>query len=142
MRQDLIQYHFEELIKTIITLSSPAERQIFIIGIGHTGDEMVIDFDTHYKEHIDHYLSTGLLTLEHANSLKQYDDFLSERCAGQPVEFFLDQLELKTNSIWAEIRIESKKLLKALNKEHLGLEVWREVNGEIEHTKTKLIRNQ
>ncbi|KOR90383.1 hypothetical protein [Paenibacillus solani] len=141
MEQEFIQYHFEELIKTIITLSSPADRQIYIIDIGHTGDEMVIDFDTHYKDLLVYYLNTGLLTSEQAKSLKRYDDFLNQKCAGQPVEFFLDRLELKTNNIWEEIRNESKKLLKTLDKEDLVLEVWREVNGDIEHTKTKLIRS-
>lgn len=139
MSSDNIHYFFQELIKNIITLSSPAEKQIYIIGIGHTGDEMVIDFDTFYSGHKNHYLELGLLTLEQLRSLENFNEFLDEKCVNKSGEFFMSRSELKLNKTWDEIRCEAKKLLILLNKDQMDIEVKRDVKGNVEHTRTKLI---
>ncbi|MNP51860.1 hypothetical protein D3C76_1462100 [compost metagenome] len=139
MTEEIIHYHFEELIKTIVTLSQTAEKQMYIMGFGHVGDEMVIDFEAHFSDHISIYLETGLITLEHFKYLNDYNDYLDRKLEGQTAKFFIDRQELMTNSIWEEIRLESKKLLKLLDRADLDIEVFREVHGNIEWTKTKLI---
>ena len=139
MDKGVIQYHFEELIKTLITLSSSADRQIYIIGMGHTGVEMVNDFDAYYRDFINHYLELGFLTLEQSKSLNKFNEYLDGICNSQSDGFFYDRLEVKTNVIWEEIRTESKKLLMILNKDHLDIEVIREIKDNIEITKMKLI---
>lgn len=68
------------------------------------------------------------------------DRFLSEKCNREEVDFFTDIDELKNNSAWEEIRTETSKLLKCLNKDNLDIEVTREVDKNIEWTKTKLIK--
>lgn len=44
-----LTYCFEELLKTIILLSLPAEEQIHAMGGGHVGDEMAIEFFAFYE---------------------------------------------------------------------------------------------
>lgn len=140
MDKNIVLYHFDELIKTLITLSSSAEKQKYIMGYGHVGDEMIIDFDSHFIGMANHYVETGLLTDNEIKKLEEYDRFLSEKCNREEVDFFTDIDELKNNSLWEEFRTETSKLLKSLNKDNLDIEVTREVDKNIEWTKTKLIK--
>jgi len=140
MNKELIMYHFEEFIKALITLSLPAEKQIHIIGIGHTGDEMVIDFDTFYREHIDYYIKEGLISTKQAVLSEAFDNFLEAQCLNQPPEFFLDRKVLKESQVWEDIRIETKKLLLELDRADWDIRVHRRVDGNIEHTKTEIIK--
>ncbi|WP_059053618.1 hypothetical protein [Paenibacillus senegalimassiliensis] len=140
MNKELIMYHFEEFIKALITLSLSAEKQIHIIGIGHTGDEMVIDFDTFYRDHIDSYIKEGLISTKQAVLLEAFDNFLEVQSLNQPPEFFLDRKILKESQVWEDIRIETKKLLRALNRADWDIRVHRRVDGNVEHTKTEIIK--
>jgi len=47
---EVMQYHYEELIKTLIILSSPSEKQIEMMGHGCVGDEMLMEFEWHYRD--------------------------------------------------------------------------------------------
>lgn len=49
MDKEIVQYHYDELIKSLVTLASPAEKQKYIMGYGHVGDGMIIEFESHYK---------------------------------------------------------------------------------------------
>ncbi|MDQ0913888.1 hypothetical protein [Paenibacillus sp. V4I5] len=141
MEEKMVLYHFEELIKTLITLSFSAEKQKFIIGIGNVADELVIDFDTHFNEKLAIlYIEIGMLSTNDIMKLNEYNKVLNEKCFSQEADFFTDFEELIINPVWEEIRYESSRLLKSLNKDNLDIEVTREVTNNVEWTKTKLIQ--
>ena len=138
MNNEMIQYHFEELIKTLITLASSADRQIEIMGYGFVGDDMLIDFETHY-EHSEFYLNHGLVSENQFKSINEFNDLLDIWLESQSDDFTLDPYELHNNKVWEDIRLEAKKLLEILEMDHLDLTFTRKTDGNLEWTKTKLI---
>lgn len=141
MDKEIIQYHFDELLKTLIILSSPAEKQKYIMGFGNVGEDMLVDFDSHFNGVMaNHYVETGFLSINEVKRLEEYDSFLDKKCNGQTTDVFINFDELKNNLVWKEIRTETFKLLKYLTKDNLDIEVTREIDKNIEWTKTKLIK--
>lgn len=143
MDKEIIQYHFDELLKTLIILSSPAEKQKYIMGFGNVGEDMLVDFDSHFNGDMgNHYVETGLLSVNQVKKLEEYDRFIDKKCKGQTTDVFTNFDELKNNSIWEEIRTETDILLKYLTKDKMDIEVKRKMDKNIEWTKTKLIKNK
>ncbi|GGA16717.1 hypothetical protein GCM10008018_71440 [Paenibacillus marchantiophytorum] len=141
MEKDIVQYHYDELIKSLVTLSSPAEKQKYIMGYGHVGDDMIIEFENHYNLGMaDYYFDIGLFTDNQLQKIDDYDKFLDEKSGEQELDFFTDFDQLNSNPIWEEIRVETSKLLRFFDKDNLDIEVTREVDNKIELTRTRLYK--
>src|SRR5688572_12329 len=77
--ENLVFWKFGELLKTLITLSSDANRQKEIIGIGATADEMAEDFYTYFTLSYQSYVDNNLISFEQQDKLFELDKFFNER---------------------------------------------------------------
>lgn len=146
--ENLVRWKFGELIKNLITLSSSAERQAEIIGIGATCDEMVMDFETYFTLEYQNYLDSGLLTISQVEELKELDKYFDDRSGDKSPEFWDDFL-LETSLEWKNVRQKAKTILKTLNMLDLTIEYdrtekYKTTNkGEqltMQTTKTRLVK--
>ena len=142
--ENLVRWKFGELIKNLVTLSSSAERQAEIIGIGATCDEMAIDFDTYFTLEYQNYLDSGLLTISQVEKLKELDKYFEDRSGDKSPDFWDDFL-LETNPEWQYVRRMAKNILEALNMIDLTIEFDRTEKYEItrltmQTTKTRLVK--
>ncbi len=145
---NLVCWKFAELIKNLITLSSSADRQAEIIGIGATCDEMVIDFDSYFTLSYKSYLDNGLLTVDQFETLKELDTYFEDRSGDKSPDFWDDFL-LDTNPEWQIVRQKAKMILGLLGMQDLTIEFDREEKYEMtdkgkqitmQSTKTRLLR--
>jgi len=145
---NLVNWKFGELIKNLITLTSNAERQAEILGIGATCDEMAIDFDTYFTLSYQNYIDNHLLTGNQIEKLKELDDYFNERSGDKSPDFWDDFL-LDTNPEWQIVRQKAKTILELLGMQDLTIEFDREEKYEttdkgkrltMQTTKTRLIR--
>lgn len=146
---NLIRWKFGELIKNLVTLSSQAERQAEIIGIGATCDEMAIDFDTYFTLEYHEYLKSGLLTSSQVEKLKELDRYFEKRSGDKSPDFWDDFL-LETSSEWQDVRQMAKAILETLNMQDFTIEFYRTEKYEktnkgkrliMQTTKTRLIKH-
>jgi hypothetical protein len=144
----LVLLRFGELIKNLVTLSSEADRQSEIIGIGATCEEMAIDFDTYFTLSYKSYLTNYLLNGDQVEKLKELEIFFEER-SGEKSPDFWDDLLLETNPEWQIVRQRAKAILESLGMQDLTIEFDRQEKYEmtdtgkqvtIQSTKTRLIR--
>lgn len=106
--ENLIRWKFAELLKNLITLSSGAQRQTEIIGIGAVCDEMAEDFHTYFTLSYSSYIENHLLTQTQLEKLIELDLFLNERSEIKCPAFWDDSL-LSTNAEWEIVREKLKK---------------------------------
>jgi hypothetical protein len=144
---NLTCWKFGELVKTLLTLSSRADRQIEIMGIGHVADEMAADFETYYALSFRQYLDRGLINEYINEKLSQLDDYLGQRSGGLKPDFW-DDRTLPTDEDWENVRTQAKGILTALGYEDLEIELDREEKYEmtqegqkflIQTTRTRLV---
>lgn len=144
---NLIYWKFGELIKNLVTLSSNAERQAEIIGIGATCDEMAEEFNTYFTMCYNSFLDQNLLTPNQFNKLMELDTFFTER-SGEKSPDFWDDFTLGINTEWEIVRQKSSNILSSLGMQDLTIEFERKEeyetasNGEritIQFTKTRLV---
>lgn len=145
---NLVRWKFGELIKNLVTLSSSAERQVEIIGIGATCDEMVIDFDTYFTLEYQRYLDSGLLTYSQTEKLRELDKYFEERSVDKSPDFWDDFL-LNTSPDWQAVRKMAKSILEMLEMQDLIIDFERTEKYEktdkgkrltMQTTKTRLVR--
>lgn len=147
---NLICWKFGELIKTLITLSSRAERQIEIIGAGAVTDEMVEDFYSYftisYKQYIENKLIDQVLLIK----LNFLNDFLDQRSGNKDPDFWDDTI-LSTNNDWQNVRTQVKEILTLMGFENLDIAFERTEKFEktnegqkliLQTTRTRLISKQ
>jgi len=119
---NLIKWHFDELLKTLITLSSPADRQAEIMGFGNANSEMVEDFVWHYIETKDD-LTTELILIEPQTIVLDNITKLIDKHSGKPEDNFWNPEQLKTHSDWTTIRKIATEVLILLGKDNLQLKI-------------------
>lgn len=117
---NLSKWHFDELIKTLITLSSPVDRQFEICGIGNPNSEMVEDFVWHYIDLKDELIIKLILT-EPQSSMLDKITFLINKHSGKPDDDFWNPDNLKSHADWIAIRQIAKDSLGLLGKDNLQL---------------------
>jgi len=148
VEENNVYWKFGELITNLVTLSSPAERQVEIIGIGACTDEMAMDFETYFTLSFQQYCKYELMDSESLDKLKQLDSFFEER-SGDKSPAFWDNSLLDTNPEWEIVREEAKTILEMMGMQDLRIEFERteeyETIGSIKRitmqsTKTRLIR--
>jgi hypothetical protein len=144
----LLKWKFDELIKNLIVISFPANKQIEICGIGHPGDDIANDFDTYFNLSKFEYIKNNLLNDEQILELEKIDNFFNER-SGKNNDGFWDNLE--SNSDWQILRQMAANCLKILKKDNLTItfkiknKYTKSENGNkilIQNIKIKLINNK
>lgn len=147
--KNLVYWKFGELIKTLITLSSSADRQIEIIGAGVVTDEMAEDFYSYFTISYKEFIENKLLNEKTLNKLKQLDNFLDQRSGDKDPDFW-DDTTLSTNIDWQNVRTQAKEILILLQFENLDIEFERTEKYEksskgkklvLQTTRTRLILN-
>jgi len=145
---NLVCWKFAELIKSLVTLSESAGRQMEIIGIGATCDEMALDFDNYFTLEFETYFNNGLLTVGQISMLKDLDAYLDKRSGDKSPDFW-DDFILETNPEWEEVRLKARSILVDIGMQDLTLEFDREEQYEMtdkgkritmQLTKTRLVR--
>lgn len=146
--ENLIGWKFGEFLKTLITLSSSANRQFEIIGSGMVADEMAEDFYSYFNLPHKDYIDNGLINntvLERCNEL---DRFLDIRSGDKAPEFW-DDRNLYSNSDWKEVRARAKEILTLMGYDNFDIEFDRNEKNEmskegkklvIQSTRTRLIK--
>lgn len=138
---------YEELIKSLIALSSNAEKQKEIIGYGQVAQELVEDFYHYYSNCREQYLMENLITKEQDLNLGLLEKLFKE----QKDQSFWDDDNLGTNIQWQEVRKIASENLKILGKSDFTIEVKRTHNNTmspegksltIENTKIILVKKK
>lgn len=140
---NLIYWKFAELIKTLITLSSNADRQSEIIGYGLVCDEMAQDFESYFTLTFNEYKKFNLLTDLQLEKLNELDFYFESRSGGKSPDFWNDFL-LETSPEWENVRHMAKNILELLEMQNLEIEFERKENVNnkvwVQSTKTKLVK--
>jgi hypothetical protein len=136
-KENLIYWQFGEFIKTLITLSSNANRQIEIIGAGAVADEMAEDLHTYFTLHCKQFFDNKLLNETEINLLNQLSDFLES--SGDKYPNFWDDKTLATNKDWEKVRTKAKKILTLLKMENLDIEFERTEKYDMTNESKKLL---
>lgn len=110
-----------ELIKTLVTLSYPAEKQKEIIGAEAVPDEMAIDFESYFTLAYKEYLKHNLLTKPAIERLLELDQYFDAR-SGTKYPAFWNERSLHTLADWAEVRLKAKEILALLGYEDLEIQ--------------------
>ncbi len=148
--EKLVRWQFTALLKNLVMLSSSADIQTAITGIGATCDEMAMDFDTYFTLPCQHYLDYKLLTAEQVTQLKELDDYFNARSGDQAPDFWDDD-QLDVHPDWQVVRQKAKTMLALLGVQDLTIEWERTEKFEIteegirltlQTTKTRLIRKK
>ncbi len=145
---NLVCWKFGELVKTLFTLSSNADRQIEIMGAGIVTDEMAEDFDTYFTLSYKQFVDNKLIDETTTNKLKYLDNFFDERSGDKDPDFW-DNTTLSTNNDWQNVRTQAKEILTLMGFENLDIDFKRTEKHEksnegqkllIQTTRTRLIR--
>lgn len=145
---NLVCWKFGELIKTLITLSYSADRQIEIIGVGVVAEEMAEDFNTYFTLSNKQFADNKLLDETTINKLNYLDNFLGQRGGDKDPDFW-DDTTLSTNNDWQNVRTQAKEILTLLGFENLDINFERiekyEKSNEgqkllVQTTRTRLIK--
>jgi hypothetical protein len=118
--EELIQRLFDGLVKHLIVLSLPADYQREYMGLGHTGDELALEFENYYTLHKEQYINQGLINKEQKSQLDYLDNFFDERSGKDHIEFWE---EVKSHSDWELVRDAAKECIAALDKQEYGIKV-------------------
>ena len=121
--ENLACYRFAEIIKGLVTLSSGAERQQEIIGIGEATAEMAEDFNGHL------HLGTPLFTeyqLADTVLLEKLQQLADDMYTYGPSDTFWQSESLYTHPGWERVRAEAKSILTSMGYAHLTLVITRE----------------
>lgn len=145
---NLIRWKFSRLIENLVILSSSAQRQAEIIGVGAVCEEMALDFETYFTLEYPNYLEIGLLTMSQLEKLQELDNFLEDKSGNNSPDFWNDLL-LQQSLEWQVVRQKAQGILVMLNMQDLTIDFERTEktrtvdNGNpimIQITKTRLVK--
>ncbi len=136
---NLVLWKFGELIKNLFTLSSEAKRQMEIIGIGATCEEMAEDFHTYFSISYTSYINSKLLTISQVDALMELGAFFDDRSGNNSPDFWNDLL-LETNSEWAKVRQKASAILLSMGIQDLTLEFERTEKYEADNSKWPIMQ--
>jgi hypothetical protein len=148
--ENLVYWKFGELIKTLVTLSSSADRQIEITGAGIVTEEMAEDFYSYFTISYKQFIENKLLDETAINKLKQLDNFLDQRSGDEDPNFW-DDTTISTNIAWKNVRTQAREILFLLGYENLDIDFERTEKYEksnmgeklvLQTTRTRLIKKQ
>lgn len=119
--ENQILYKFGELIKTLITIASEADKQKNIIGMGTIADEIALDFEAYFTLSYNQYLNNQLLNQEILDELLLLDCLFDKYSGNRNPNFWDDSL-LETNSDWKEVRKMTENILMSMGMDNLDIE--------------------
>ncbi|NDV60042.1 hypothetical protein [Bacteroides sp. 519] len=119
--ENLLLWKFGELIKSLITIASNADKQKYIIGMGAAADEMALDFDFYFTHSYKQYLDNELLNEDVLNELMLLDDLFEQYSGDKNPDFWDDSL-LDTNNDWNIVRKKARKILEMMGWDNLDIE--------------------
>lgn len=119
--ENLILWKFGELIKNLIIISSDADTQRYIIGIGTAPDEMALDFDSYFTLSYNQYLDNRLLIKDAFDELMLLNDIFERYSVDKSSDFWDDSL-LDTNNDWSIVRNKAKRILEIMGWDNLDIE--------------------
>jgi len=132
-------WQFNELIKNLISMSMPLEKQIDFYGLGVTADEMLEDFNSYYSLNKSRFFEKGLINEEIKASLEDIDN-LTDKWTSEKDEDFWFEMEKHEND-WNILREMAKSTLKKMELDNLTVMVKHEnetENGKIIVQNTKI----
>ena len=120
---DFIKYHYEELLKLLIIISSEPEVQLEAYGIGNAEEEMAIDLDFHFNEQKTQFIEEGFISISDARAISEIDLFFEER-SNDSYEFYESfWCELETHSDWIVLRKMASRVLMEMDKGGLTIKI-------------------
>ena len=117
---DYIKYHYEELLKLLIIISSEPQIQLEAHGIGNAEEEMAIDLEFHFNEHRTQLIESGFLSNNDAIAISEIDAFFEAR-SNESCESFWCKLE--THSDWVTLRQMANSVLDKMGKADLSIKI-------------------
>ncbi|MBO9492012.1 hypothetical protein J7384_16750 [Endozoicomonas sp. G2_1] len=117
---DYIKYHYEELLKLLIIISSEPTVQLEAHGIGNAEEEMAIDLAFHFNEYKTQLIETGLLSADDAQTISEIDAFFEAR-SNDVYESFWSELE--THPDWVTLRKMASNVLDKMGKGNLSINI-------------------
>jgi hypothetical protein len=117
---DYIKYHYDELLKLLITISSESKIQLEAHGIGNAEEEMATDLLTHFIEYKDELISAELITIDHAKAISEIDSFFSSHDNDED-ELFWSGIE--THPDWDILRRMAESVLLLMKKDNLTIKI-------------------
>ena len=117
---DCIKYHYEELLKLLIIISSEPKVQLEAHGIGNAEEEMAIDLDFHFNEHKIQLIENGFLSTSDTVAISEIDAFFEDRSNDSCESFWC---ELETHSDWVTLRQLARNVLNQMGKDDLDIKI-------------------
>lgn len=145
---NIIRWKFSQLIENLVILSSSAQRQAEIIGVGAVCEEMALDFETYFTLEYPNYLETGLLTMSQLEKLQELDNFFEEKSGNNSPDFW-DDLLLEKSLTWQVVRQKAQEILVMLDMQSLTIDFERTEKAVdtgnpimMQITKTRLVKSK
>ena len=117
---DYIKYHYEELLKLLIIISSEPEVQLEAHGIGNAEEEMAIDLEFHFNEYKTQLIENGFLSTSDVQAISEIDAFFEARSNDSYESFWC---ELETHSDWVTLRHMASNVLDRMGKGNLSIKI-------------------
>lgn len=117
---DYTKYHYEELVKLLVVLSSDAETQLKACGIGNAEDELAIDLETYFTENKEQLVNESHLSPEVASDIEELDRFFEARSGNDDDGFWTG---IETHGDWNKIRDIAGAILKRMGKDKLSVDI-------------------
>lgn len=115
-----LKYHYKELLKLLVVMSSESEVQLKAHGMGNAEEEMSIDLEYHFLEYKDQLVKKGLLSKEEEAGISKLEAFFDARRNDDNEDFWF---ELETHADWIEVRALAKDVLILMKKDHVTLDI-------------------
>jgi hypothetical protein len=117
---DNIKHHYEEILKLLIIIASPADIQLAAYGLGNVEEEIAFDLEFHFKDRGSYQIESGFLSFDEAEAISKIDQLFEAR-SGNDDDGFL--LELQTHKDWRLLRTMAKEVLIFMGKENLAIDI-------------------
>jgi len=136
---DNLLWQFNELIKNLISMSMPLEKQVDFYGLGAIADEMFEDFYSYYTLNKSRFFDEELITEEIQNSLDAIDSLTNKWTSEKNEDFWFEMAKYEDE--WNILREMATYTLKKMELDNLTAEIKHDnktENGQIVSQKTKI----
>ncbi|TQF67629.1 hypothetical protein [Pseudoalteromonas luteoviolacea] len=128
---DYLQYHYGELLKLLVILSSDYDTQL----TAYTEEELAIDFENELLPNVESFIEEGYFSQEVISLLLDVDHFFEVR-SGRDCNGFWTNLE--SHPDWVTLRLMAKNILAKLGLEKLKVHI--DVKNEYDNNKVIAIK--
>lgn len=114
------KYYFNQLLTTLIVLSSNSEMQLKAYGIGNVEEELAIDLDYLIKDYKEAFLEEDYLNSAQVKLIEKLNNVFDIKSEDNDTDFWIG---IEFHQDWELIRSQSKTILQELGKENLTLDI-------------------